>query len=184
MITSPVAFGMTYVLIFSATKQVGALLFSLAFWTASTLVAKDRVRKSLLISAIGMAVLFGSIDITVLQYRLYPPFGLVTHAFMPIGSYMLLLEYLHQQLVYRETPSYGGNSIKVQRVDLSLLKVIGVTQMENQLLKEYKQRMNQYKHWKNMNITQLEQKDVKEMIHDAISELQSRENATKKFNIK
>ena len=35
-----------------------------------------------------------------------------------------------------------------------------------------------------MNTHRLEQQDVKEMIHDAISELQSRENATKKFNIK
>ena len=74
VMASPVAFGMIYVLIFSATKQVGALLFSLAFWTASRLVVKDLVSKSLLISAIGMAMLFGSIDITALQYRLYPPF--------------------------------------------------------------------------------------------------------------
>ena len=87
VINSPVAFGIVYVLTFSATKQVGALLFSLAFWTASSLVAKDRVSKSLLISAIGMAILFGSVDIATLQYRLYPPYGLVTEAFMPIGSY-------------------------------------------------------------------------------------------------
>src|SRR6476620_11211162 len=88
ILNSPIAFGIIYVLTFSATKQVGALLFSLAFWTASSLVAKDRVSKSLLISAIGMTILFGSIDIATLQYRLYPPFGLVTEAFMPIGSYL------------------------------------------------------------------------------------------------
>ena len=38
-----------------------------------------------------MVILFGSIDISVLQYRLYPPFGLVTQAFMPLGSYMLFI---------------------------------------------------------------------------------------------
>ena len=56
--------------------------------------------------------------------------------------------------------------------------------MENQLLKEYKQRLSQYKKLEKYEYTQSEQQDVKEMIHDAISELQSRENATKKFNIK
>ena len=48
VINSPVAFGIVYALTFSATKQVGALLFSLAFWTASSLVAKDGVSKSLI----------------------------------------------------------------------------------------------------------------------------------------
>ena len=184
VITSPVTFGITYVLIFSATKQVGALLFSLAFWTASTLVAKDHVRKSLLISAIGMAVLFGSIDITVLQYRLYPPFGLVTQAFMPIGSYMLLVGIFTSATGVSRDAKLRKEFYKSAESRLDLLKIIGVTQMENQLLKEYKQRLSQYKKLEKYEYTQLEQQDVKEMIHDAISELQSRENATKKFNIK
>jgi hypothetical protein len=69
VLNSPVTFGIFYVLIFSATKQAGAFLFSLAFWTASTLVTKERVRKSLLVSAVGMAILYGSIEIGTLQYR-------------------------------------------------------------------------------------------------------------------
>jgi hypothetical protein len=55
------------------------------------MVVKDRIRKSQLISAIGLVILFGSIDISVLQYRLYPPFGLVTQAFMSLRSYMLFI---------------------------------------------------------------------------------------------
>jgi hypothetical protein len=54
--SSPVSYSIIYILIFSATKQVGAVLFSLAFWTTSTLVYDNRIRKSLLISAIGMAI--------------------------------------------------------------------------------------------------------------------------------
>ena len=113
VMTSPVAFGMIYVLIFSATKRVGALLFSLSFWTASRLVVKDLVSKSLLISAIGMAMLFGSIDITALQYRLYPPFGLVTMAFMPLGSYMLLIGIFTSATGVSRDANYGGNSINL-----------------------------------------------------------------------
>ena len=51
--SSPVSFSIIYILSFSATKQVGALLFSLSFWTAAALVYDKRVRQSLLISSIG-----------------------------------------------------------------------------------------------------------------------------------
>ncbi len=89
--SSPVSYSIIYILIFSATKQVGALLFSLSFWTASTLVYDDRVRKSLLISSIGMAILFGTFEISPLQYHVYPPYGLITQAFIPLGAYLLFV---------------------------------------------------------------------------------------------
>ena len=86
-----VSFSIIYVLIFSATKQVGALFFSLAFLATSSLINDDRVRKSLLISAIGMAVLVGSLEITPLQFHVYPPYGLITEAFLPLGAYLLFV---------------------------------------------------------------------------------------------
>jgi hypothetical protein len=85
--SSPVSYSIVYILIFSATKQVGALLFSLAFWSASTLVYDDKIHKSLLISSIGMAILFGTFDISPLQYHVYPPYGFITQAFIPLGAY-------------------------------------------------------------------------------------------------
>ena len=145
VINSPVAFGIVYVLTFSATKQVGALLFSLAFWTASSLVAKDGVSKSLLISAIGMAILFGSIDIATLQYRLYPPYGLVTEAFMPIGSYLLFIGIFTSATGVARDTNLRKEFYKSAKSQLGLLKTIGVTQMENELLKEYKPILNRSK---------------------------------------
>ena len=38
--SSPLFISLLYIIIFSATKQVGALVFSLVFWTASSLVYK------------------------------------------------------------------------------------------------------------------------------------------------
>ena len=86
-----VSFSITYILIFSATKQVGDLLFSVAFLTTSSLVNDERVRKSLLISAIGIAILVASIEITPLQYHVYPPYGIITMAFLPLGTYLLFV---------------------------------------------------------------------------------------------
>ena len=42
LFSSPVVFSVIYVLIFSAAKQVAALLFSLSFWTASSQVHDNR----------------------------------------------------------------------------------------------------------------------------------------------
>lgn len=58
LLNSPITFSVIYVVIFSATKQVGSLLFSLAFISASGLVINPRARKSILISAIGIAFVF------------------------------------------------------------------------------------------------------------------------------
>ena len=89
LVSNPQLYGLIDVLVFSAPKQIGALFFSLAFIAPSTLVKKQIVQKYLLISAIGMATLFGSIEIDTLLYAVYPPFGLVTILFMPIGAYLL-----------------------------------------------------------------------------------------------
>ena len=184
VIDSPVAFGIIYVLTFSATKQVGALLFGLAFWTASSLVAKDGVSKSLLISAIGMAMLFGSVDIATLQYRLYPPFGLVTEAFMPIGSYLLFIGIFTSATGVARDTNLRKEFYKSAKSQLGLLKTIGITQMENELLKEYKPLLDRSKTMEKYEYQQIEQEEVKEIIHDVLIELQSRENQLSKDNSK
>ena len=184
VINSPVAFGIIYVLTFSATKQVGALLFSLAFWTASSLVAKDRVSKSLLISAIGMAILFGSIDISTLQYRLYPPYGLVTEAFMPIGSYLLFIGIFTSATGVARDTNLRKEFYKSAKSQLGLLKTIGITQMENELLKEYKPILNRSKAMEKYEDQQLEQEEVKKIIHDVLIEVQSSEKRLSKGNSK
>jgi hypothetical protein len=63
MSSSPVTFALINALIFGATKQVGALFFSIAFLVASSLLAKYVIHKYLLITAVGIALLFGSIEI-------------------------------------------------------------------------------------------------------------------------
>ena len=84
LVASPLVFSTIYVLIFSATKQVGAVFFGLSYWFASGLIYDDRVRRSLLVTSIGIVILFSSITLAPLQYGLYPPYGLVTEAFIPL----------------------------------------------------------------------------------------------------
>jgi len=176
VLTSPVAFGMIYVLTFSATKQIGALLFSLAFWTASSLVANERVRNSLLTSAIGMALLFGSIEIASLQYKFYPPYGLVTEAFMPVGSYLLFVGIFASATSVSRDAKLRKEFYKSAMSQFNLLKTIGMTQMEKELLKEYKPVLARSNVLEEPQSQPLEQSDVKEIIRDVLKELQLRQN--------
>ena len=91
VLNSPISVSVIYTILFSATKQVGAFLFSLSFLIASTVIPKDSVRKSLLISCIGMTILFSCVEIRPLNYKVLPPFGLITEAFIPLGTFLLLV---------------------------------------------------------------------------------------------
>jgi hypothetical protein len=184
ILSSPIAFGMIYVLIFSATKQIGALLFSLVFWTASSLVTNERVRSSLLTSAIGMALLFGSIEIVTLQYKIYPPYGLVTQAFMPVGAYLLFIGIFTSAINVSRDAKLRKEFYKNAVSQFNLLKTIGITQMEKELLKEYKPVLARSSELEETQYQPLEQSDVKEIIHDVLQELQARESHVSKNGTK
>jgi hypothetical protein len=122
IINSPIFFGVIYVLVISATKQIGALLFSLSFWTASSLITNKRVRNSLLTSAMGMALILGSIEIATLQYKIYPPYGLVTEAFMPLGAYLLFIGIFTSATNVARDTKLRKEFYKTAQSQLSLLK--------------------------------------------------------------
>jgi len=170
----PVTFGVTYTLFFSSTKQIGALLFSISFLIVASLVTNERVRKSSLISAIGIAILFGSVEITTLQYRLYPPFGLVTEAFMPLGAYLLLAGLVTSATSVARDAKLRKEFYKNAMSQISLLKTIGITEMEKELLKDYKPVLARLDEVEDIQYQPLEQSDVKQLIHDVLNEIQSR----------
>jgi hypothetical protein len=181
--SSPVAFSIIYILIFSATKQVGALLFSLAFWTASSLVYDDRIRKSVLMSSIGMVILFGSIEITPLQYRVYPPYGLITEAFIPLGAYLLFIGIFTSAKYISHDAEVRKEFYKSAASQLALLKTIGVSQMEKELEKKVKFVEEHSRLLEKTDDLHLEEENVKETLRDVLNELyyskKSREDTQK-----
>jgi hypothetical protein len=171
--SSPVSYSIIYILIFSATKQVGALLFSLAFWTASTLVYDNRIRKSLLISSIGMAILFGTFEISPLQYHVYPPYGFITQAFIPLGAYLILVGIFTSAKVISRDAAVRKEFYKSASSQLSLLKTIGVSQMEKELEKLIKSVEDKVVSSETTtdDIPELEEESVKEILHELLNEL-------------
>ncbi|HEU4822242.1 MAG TPA: hypothetical protein VFS97_02345 [Nitrososphaeraceae archaeon] len=171
---SPVSYTITYILIFSATKQVGAVLFSLAFWAASALVYDNRIRKSLLISSIGMAILFGTFEIAPLQYHVYPPYGFITQAFIPLGAYLLLVGIFSSAKVISRDSELRKEFYKSAASQLSLLKTIGVSQMEKELEEQVKSIEGKVSTLPSEimdDVPELEEENVQEILHDVLNEL-------------
>ncbi|HET9774049.1 MAG TPA: hypothetical protein VFP25_03600 [Nitrososphaeraceae archaeon] len=169
--SSPVIFSIIYVLIFSATKQVGALLFSLSFWTASSLVNHDRLYKSLLISSIGMVILFCSTEIAPLRSHVYPPYGLITEAFIPLGAYLLLVGIFTSAQQISQDARLRREFYKSAEIQLSLLKDIGVSQMEKEFEKKIKSLQQRSILSERSSEPHLEEEHVKEILHDVLNEL-------------
>jgi hypothetical protein len=138
LVSSPVIFTIIYILIFSATKQVGAFFFGLTFWSASSLVYDELLRKTLLVSFIGMTIMFASVELAPLQFRTYPPFGLVTEAYIPIGAYLLFVGIFTSAVQISRNVELRKIFYKNVSAQLDLFKSIGVSQME----KELEERVN------------------------------------------
>ncbi|MDX1373912.1 MAG: hypothetical protein R3321_15660, partial [Nitrososphaeraceae archaeon] len=175
---SPVIFSTIYILIFSATKEVGALLFGLSFWTASSLIKHDQVRRSLLISFIGMVILFCSIEISPLRSHIYPPYGLVTEAFLPLGAYLLLIGIFTSAQYISQDTRLRKEFYKSAASQMNLLKNIGVSQMEKQFEGKIKTLQKSSKFEKIIE-PQLEEERVREILRDVLNELYHYKNIKK-----
>ena len=174
IVISPITFGVLYVLLFSATKQVGALFFSLSFLAASSLIGNKSARTFVLISAIGIAIIFGSIEITTLQYRLYPPFGLITQAFMLLGSYLLSIGILTSSRYISNDANLRKDIYKNAQSQLSLLKTIGVTQMQEEVMRKIKSAEIRTNYLGADDHSRVEEEDVRKIVNEVLDEVYSK----------
>jgi hypothetical protein len=195
VVSSPVLYGVLNVTIFSATKQIGALLFSLAFLTASALVTKHEMQKYLLISAIGIAILYGSIEIDTLLFATYPPFGVVTVSFIPMGSYLLFTGILLSATLVARDKELRKEFHNVAMSQLGLLKTIGVTEMEKQLMKTYKSVDKQTRSLEKDSrfekdeirealhglVDEMDKENVREILHEVLTEVYSKPRSKSEF---
>jgi hypothetical protein len=178
VLDSPVVVSVIYTVLFSGTKQVGAFLFSLSFLIASTVVPNDSVKKSLLISCIGMTILFSSVEITPLQYKVFPPFGLITEAFIPLGAFLLLVGIFTSAVNVSQDGELRRDFRKSAIAQLNLLRTIGIAQMEKELVKNFKLAE---KRTPNLETTQdYSEENLKQIVHEVLQELKQKDFGKRK----
>ena len=70
---------------------ISGLFFAIGFLIIGMKMKRKKLKAYLIISAIGIASLFSSMQPGMPFYAAYPPFGLVTLMFLGLSSYMLLV---------------------------------------------------------------------------------------------
>lgn len=77
-------------MLLGGVKQVGGFFFALAFIIVSRNVDSHKLKYYLVVSAVGMMLLFSSNQISLIQIIPYPPFGLTTISLISIASFLTL----------------------------------------------------------------------------------------------
>jgi hypothetical protein len=175
----PVIFSIIYILLFSATKQVGGVLFSVVFLTAATKIKHPNLQNSLRLAAIGIAVVFSSIEITSLLYAAYPPYGVLTIMLMPMGSYSLFIGLFASARLSSQDKKLRREFFQSAEKQLALLQTIGKVQMEKELEKSLKSILKRPTLLEESRDDYRREENVRELVQEVIHELQLKETAKK-----
>jgi hypothetical protein len=157
----------------NSNLQIGGAFFGIAFLTiAAKLTSEWEQRKSLIITGIGIMLLFASKDISTLIYSSYPPLGAVSIAFMGIASYMVYAG------IYN-TAAHAARDKKLRRDlrvnienNIKLLRSIASSQDRLEMEKNVKELMTLSTHLqKEEEQPDLTQNEIRDIVNDVILEL-------------
>ena len=167
-------FNLVYNIFFSPYRQVGGLLFGIAFFITAIKIKRKDLRALVMISGIGMTLLYSSTVIHGISYIVAPPFGLVTVSFLGLASYMLAIgivasskELARDALVRRDLHKFAGEQ-------MLLFKKIGAAEMEKALIKRIKPIIDKTKTAEESNLQfDMVQEDYKDMIKEVLDEIKA-----------
>jgi hypothetical protein len=171
---SPVIFSVIYILLFSATKQVGGVLFSIVFLTAATKIKQPHLQNSLRIAAIGIAVVFSSLEINSLLYAAYPPYGVLTIMLLPLGSYCLFIGLFATARLASQDKKLRREFYQSAEKQLAFLQTLGKVQMQNELEKSLKSILNRSSVLDESRDDYRREENVRELVQEVIDELRSK----------
>ena len=171
---SPVIFSVIYILLFSATKQAGGILFSIVFLTAATKIKQPNLQNSLKIAAIGIAIVFSSLEINSLLYAAYPPYGVLTIMLMPLGSYSLFIGLFASARLASQDKKLRREFYQSAEKQLAFLQTLGKVQMEKELEKSLKSILKRSSVLDESRDDYRREENVRELVQEVLDELRSK----------
>jgi hypothetical protein len=110
-----------------------------------------------------------------LQYHVYPPYGFVTQAFIPLGSYLLFLGIFTSAKFVSQDAKVRQEFYRSAANQLKLLKHIGVSEMEKEFENKVKFLNKKTKlleiNDKNPLEVEMNEEDIKKTLRDVLNEL-------------
>ena len=156
--------------------EVGGILFGIAFFMTALRIRNNELQLFLMVSGIGIMLLFGSLIIHGLIFLLSPPFGIIAISYLGLASYLLLIglftaskQLSRDALIRKELNQIAGEQ-------MSLLKNIGAAELERNLIKRIRPIMDKTKLTEDTTPQYYDEEDYKLMIKEVLTELKAHQN--------
>ncbi|HKQ21958.1 MAG TPA: hypothetical protein VJS91_07960, partial [Nitrososphaeraceae archaeon] len=161
--------------ILNSNLLIAGAFFGMAFFTIAFKVVSPGQKNALILTGIGMILLFGSKDISTLVYTSYPPLGATSITFIGIASYLVYIGiYRAATLTSRDTFLKKSLREKIEN-NVNLLRSISSSQFRIDTERHVKSLMNRTSEWQQEGTQQeMTPEEVRSILDDVISELKAR----------
>jgi hypothetical protein len=108
-----------------------------------------------------------------LRSHVYPPYGLITEAFLPLGTYLLLVGIFTSAQNISQDARLRKEFYKSAESQLTLLKTLGVSEMEKKFEEKVKflQKRTKSSSPQIIEEPELEEEHIKKILRDVLNEL-------------
>ncbi len=164
-----------YTAFLNSNIQMTGIFFGFSFVPILLKLKNSLLQNYMIITIIGMMILFASRDFHSIFLNSIPPNGTITISFMPIGAFMLftgIISFL--KLVARDKEFYRDLIIRIES-DISLIKNIVLTEKETEISNKIKPLIEYSNTWqKEHEYRPMKNEEVIQIIQDVISEVREK----------
>jgi hypothetical protein len=117
------------------SQPIAGLIFGILFWNIARIISYEKdLRTFMVISGIGILLIFSANQATALTLIPYPPFGLTTITILPIGAFLIMLGIYNSATLVSENVTLRKSIYKITQ-ESKLLDLIGQAEMEKEIQK-------------------------------------------------
>jgi hypothetical protein len=170
----PTLFFRFYTITFASTKLVGGIMFAIPYLLVSRKINDLRVSNYLKLTSIGMILLFLSIQVSSLPLLPYPPFGLVSIAFMGLSSYLISVGIYNSAIISSQNMLVRGMIRKSLDKEMKFIGSMVSSEVTSRIVNDVSmsldkltEKVEQY-----TEMETIDSKTLKDFVRDAIREKQ------------
>ncbi len=164
-----------YTAFLNSNIQTTGIFFGFSFVPILLKLKNSLLQNYMIITIIGMMILFASRDFHSIFLNSIPPNGTITISFMSIGAFMLftgIISFL--KLAARDKEFYRDLIIRIES-DISLIKNIVLTEKETEISNKIKPLIEYSNKWqKEHEYRPMKNEEVIQIIQDVISEVREK----------
>lgn len=162
--------------IINSKIQIVGIFFAFSFVIIARKLKNHKLKNNLMISVIGLMLLFSSREFQIVAYPTFPPGGLVTISYMSIGSFLLLVGFISFIRLASIDRKVYNDLVKIIETDKVIRNII-FSEIEIETMNTVKPLIDLANKWEKENEhLEIKIEDVKETINHVISELREKKN--------